>query len=266
MRSRTGEFVQCVWRELGCLLECRPFTEALGMRLLMSWFLLFGMVPGGTAAFGAEAATRVLVVTGGHDYPTDFYTLFEGPGIDWDHAVSNEEAFRRDIRDRYDVLVLYDMSERLSEEGKGHLRAFAEAGKGILVLHHAVVSYQDWDWYRDLVGGRYLSTPQSGMPASTYQHDVEIPVRIVMKHPITEGVSLTQIYDETYKGMWVHPDVTVLMTTDHPLGDRQLAWVSPYRASRVVFIQPGHGRDAHRDDAYRRLIRNAIAWAAGHKG
>ena len=35
---------------------------------------------------------RVLVVTGGHTYPTAFYTVFEQPGIAWDHAVSSEEA------------------------------------------------------------------------------------------------------------------------------------------------------------------------------
>src|SRR6185436_12688622 len=31
------------------------------------------------------APLRLLVVTGGHDYPTSFYTLFEQPGMMWDH-------------------------------------------------------------------------------------------------------------------------------------------------------------------------------------
>jgi type 1 glutamine amidotransferase len=227
---------------------------------LAVWLLLAAVAPG-SAAQGAPV--RVLVVTGGHDYPTDFYTVFEQPGIQWDHAVSNEEAFGRDIRDRYDVLVLYDMSERLSDEGRRHLRAFAEAGKGIVALHHAIVSYQDWDWYRDMVGGRYLLAPQGGRPASTYKHDEQIAVQIVARHAITAGLSLTRIYDETYKGMWIHPDVRVLMTTDHPLADRPLAWVSPYTLSRVAYIQLGHGREAHRDGQYRRLVANAIAWAGG---
>jgi uncharacterized protein len=233
------------------------------MRVLRLALALCVVLPGGAvAAADREAPIRVLVVTGGHDYPTDFYTIFEQPGLWWDHAVSNEEAFRRDIRIDYDVVVLYDMSERLSDDGRAHLRAFAEAGKGVVVLHHAIVSYQDWDWYRDLVGGRYLQTPQHGMPASTYKHDEEIPVRMVARHPVTEGVSLTRIFDETYKGMWVHADVTVLMTTDHPLADRPLAWVSPYAPARVVYIQPGHGREAHRDEQFRRLVANAIRWVA----
>lgn len=103
------------------------------------------------------APLRLLVVTGGHDYPTSFYTLFEQPGMTWDHETTTESAFRRDVRDRYDVLVLYDMPSTLSATGRANLQAFAESGKGIVVMHHALCSHNDWDWYRDLVGARYQS-------------------------------------------------------------------------------------------------------------
>ena len=90
-------------------------------------------------------ALRVLVVTGGHDYPTSFYTVFEGrPEWRWSHALSSEEAFAKEIVSRYDVLVLYDFSQKLGAEGRAHLKAFAEAGKGIVVLHHAICDYADW--------------------------------------------------------------------------------------------------------------------------
>jgi len=54
----------------------------------------------------------VLVVTGGHGYPTSFYTLFEQPGLVWDHETAAEAAYRRDLRPRYDVLVMYDLVEK----------------------------------------------------------------------------------------------------------------------------------------------------------
>jgi len=107
-----------------------------------------------SAALAAAPPVRLLVVTGGHDYPTSFYTLFEQDSLTWDHAVSNEEAFRKDLRGRYDALVLYDGSAKISPEGQAHFREFVEAGGGLLVLHHAIISYQDSDWFRDLVGGR----------------------------------------------------------------------------------------------------------------
>jgi type 1 glutamine amidotransferase len=206
---------------------------------------------------------RLLVVTGGHDYPTSFYTLFEQPGLIWDHEATSEAAYRRDLRSRYDVLVLYDMPKTLSAEGRANLQAYAESGKGIVVLHHALCSHNDWEWYRELAGARYLVEPQDGRPASTYSHDETIPVAIAHPHPITRGVALTEIHDETYKGMWISPQVTVLLATSHPLADPPLAWISPYPKSRVVAIQLGHGREAHGHPGYRTLVRNAILWSAG---
>jgi len=212
---------------------------------------------------GTTPPLRVLVVTGGHGYPTSFYTLFEQPGLVWDHETTNEEAFRRELVSRYDVLVLYDLSRTLSPEGRANLQAFAESGKGILVLHHALCSYNDWAWYRELVGANYLLQPLGDKPVSTYSHDETIPVAVARPHPITSGVAITEVYDEVYKGMWFAPDVTVLLTTSHPKSDPALAWISAYPKSRVIAIQLGHGRETHEHPGYRTLIRNAILWTAG---
>ena len=79
--------------------------------------------PDAAVAKPSQPPLRLLVVTGGHDYETSFYTLFEGQDeITWTHAVSNVEAFRRDIRGRFDVLVLYDSSRTLDEAGRANLR------------------------------------------------------------------------------------------------------------------------------------------------
>jgi type 1 glutamine amidotransferase len=207
-------------------------------------------------------AVRLLVVTGGHDYPTSFYSLFEQEELSWDHAVSAEEAYRRDLRPAYDVLVLYDMPKTVSAEARANLRAFAEAGKGIVVIHHAIVSHGDWDWYRDLVGGRYFEQPGEGHEASTYLHDVDMKIEEASPHAITDGLTPFTIHDETYKGMWMAPDNTVLLTTSHETSDGPVAWISSYRPSRVVYVQLGHGPEAHRNPTYRALIRRAILWTA----
>ena len=220
-------------------------------------FLLLGA---SCAAFAAPAPVRLLVVTGGHDYPTSFYTLFEQDGLSWDHAVSNEEAFRKDLRGRYDAVVLYDGSAKISPEGQAHFREFVESGGGLVVLHHAIISYQDSDWFRDLVGGRYLLDTIDGKPASTYLHDQDMNIRVVTPHPITRGLSLTRVHDETYKGMWIAPTNTVLLATDNPTSDGPVAWISAYASARVVYIQIGHGPESHRDPAYRALARNAVLW------
>jgi hypothetical protein len=207
-------------------------------------------------------------VTGGHDYSTSFYTLFQGvEDFQWQHAATNHEAFRADIRKDYDVLVLYDMSREISEAERKNLVDFLESGKGVVVLHHAIADYPSWDWWsREVVGGKYLEKPEGDRPASTYLHDQELFVEPAANHPILSGVGQMHLWDETYKGMWISPRVTVLLKTDNPTSDGPVAWISPYAKSRVVYIQLGHDQMAHLHPAYQALVRSAIRWTGGRLG
>ncbi|RPJ57450.1 MAG: ThuA domain-containing protein [Acidobacteria bacterium] len=216
-------------------------------------------------AAAPKSPVRLLVVTGGHDYETSFYTLFEGyPDLVWDHATSNKEAFKQNIVPKYDVLLLYDMSQDLDDKGRQNLQVFAESGKGVIVLHHALVSYQTWGWWsKELVGARYRLEKEGDTPASTYKHDEELRVSATLEHPITAGLKPFQITDETYKGMWISPAVKVLLKTDNPTSDGPVAWITPYEKSRVVSVQLGHDGKAHRHPVFRELIRRAIFWSAG---
>jgi hypothetical protein len=69
--------------------------------------------------------------------------------------------------------------------------------------------------------------------------------------------------DQVRGGTGEHGDVQVLLTVSHSTSDADIAWVSPYAKSRVVYIQPGHGRETHESPWYRQLVHNAIAWAGG---
>ena len=207
-----------------------------------------------------EKPIRVRVVTGGHSHETSFYSIFDGRK-DLDVTVEpHPNAYAGDLRRSVDVLVLYDMIATLDEKQKKNLRDFAESGKGIVALHHSVCSFQQgWDWYgRELLGGNYR-------PESSYQHDVQLKATAPAPHAITSGVAPLDINDETYKKMWISPNIKVLLETDHPTADGPVAWISPYEKSRVVYIQLGHGRRAHEHPGYRRLVHQAIRWVAGRR-
>ncbi len=208
---------------------------------------------------------RVLVVTGGHDYEPSFYTVFEGyDDWKWNHAASNQEAFKSDLRKEYDVVVLYDFSQDLTGDARKNLQDFVEGSKGLVVLHHAIADYQAWPWwYREVVGGRYLLKPDGGTPASTYKHDQDLLVRPVGSHPVTAGIGPIHIRDETYKGMWMSPPNRILLETNNPTSDGPVAWISSYSKSRVVYLGLGHDSAAHRNPAYRALVRNSILWSGG---
>ena len=204
----------------------------------------------------AEAPLQVLLVTGGHDHAPSFYSVFAAQKDIVTNVNPHPVAYNGRL-DRYDVIVLYDMVQDLPEPQKARLKAFAESGKGLVVLHHAVVSFESWPWYRETIGAQYLEKK------STYKHDVELKIEPVTPHPITRGLGKFSINEETYKGMWMSDKNTVLLRTSDPTSDGPVAWISPYRESRVVTIQLGHSSLAHDSPEWRTLVRNAILWAGG---
>ena len=218
------------------------------------------------SASPAPSPVRVLVVTGGHSYDPTFYRAFEGDERIRAVIFPHPNVFQRDLRKNWDVLVLYDsvQEEHIGETGKANLRAFVESGRGLVVLHHALVDYLGWKWWTDeVVGGKYLLKPEGERPASSYRHDVELEVEPVARHPVLAGITRMHIWDETYKNMWISPKNLVLLKTDHPTSDGPVAWISPYEKARVVVIQLGHDARAHLHPGWQRLVRNAILWAAG---
>ena len=210
-------------------------------------------------------AVRALLLTGGHDHETSFYTLFDGcKDLARLPVASSATAFQNDLRGKYDVLIMYDFSRDLNETGKKNLRDFVESGKGIVVLHHALLNYQHWPWwYEDVVGGSYRLQREGNLPSSTYKGDQKIFVTPEGEHPITASLGSFEVMDETYKHMWISPRVRPLLLTDNPHGDRFLAWIGPCTTSRVVAIQLGHGPTVFNHPGYRTLVHNAILWAAG---
>src|SRR5207247_4215210 len=113
---------------------------------------------------------------------------------------SSSTAFQTDLRGKYDVLIMYDFSRDLNETGKKNLRDFVASGKGIVVLHHALLDYQEWTWwYEDVVGGSYRLRKNGTIPSSTYKGEQQIYVAPAGEHPITAGLGPFQVVDETYK-------------------------------------------------------------------
>ena len=208
---------------------------------------------------------RALLVTGGHEHESAFYSLFEGcSDLDWLPVATSQMAFESDLRKKYDVLILYDFSRDLDEKGKRNLRDFVESGKGVLVLHHAILSYQKWPWwYEEVVGGRYRLDAEGNTPASSAKDKQELFVTPEGAHPVTAGIGPFHLWDEPYKGMWISSAIKPLLTTDSPSSDRAVAWISPYPKSRVVYIQLGHNHTTYGHPAYRALLHNAILWGAG---
>ncbi|OFX29300.1 MAG: hypothetical protein A2W90_15400 [Bacteroidetes bacterium GWF2_42_66] len=209
---------------------------------------------------------NILVVTGGHNFDRQsFFEMFDSfPNINYTELQQPEAntQFGSINPKIVDAVVFYDMPKSISEEEKENYFNLLKAGKGMVFLHHSLVSYQQWDEFKSIVGGKYYEMKDSPR-ASNYQHDVHFTVRIEdPEHPVTKGIRDFEILDEVYGNTEVLPEVKPLLTTDHPKSSRVIGWTHQKEKSRVVYIQPGHDKNAFTNPEYRQLIRQAIAFVA----
>lgn len=240
----------------------RPTT-----RIVATLWLIIAIV---TAIRPGAAARdlKVLVATGGHGFERDpFQKVFaEIPELAVTHAEHAKESAtvydRTDLAE-FDVLVLYDMARTITDAQQARLLERLAKGTGLVVMHHALASYQNWPAYERIIGGKYPEQADAKGPAGGYQHDVEVPVVVVAKdHPVTAGIRDFVIHDEIYWNFRTGPDITPLLTTTHPKSGKPLAWTRTEGRSRIVYLQLGHDSAAYGNPNFRKLVAQAIRWTA----
>jgi uncharacterized protein len=255
----------------------RHVTRALmkNLRFLLRLVFVSGLFVLVWPAYGSEASApgkiRVLVVTGGHDFEKEaFFKLFKNnPDISYE-AVEHPNAHARlkaEAAKAYDVLVLYDMHQEITAEAKADFVARLKEGKGLVVLHHAIASYQAWPEYTKIIGGHYYleKTTVAGVDKSqsAYKHDMDFKIQVADPgHPVAKGLRDFNIHDETYKWFDVGQNCRPLLTTDEPESNQVIAWTKTYEGARVVYLQSGHDHMAYENSNYVRLLSQAIKWAA----
>jgi len=169
-----------------------------------------------------------------------------------------------------------------------------DTGKGMVFLHHAIAGWPSWPRYGEIIGGRFHYQPATfdgvDYPDSGYRHDVTHTVEVLdPSHPICEGLGASfTITDELYLFPvledQVHPILrstydfvdTSFSSADrairgkfddrtgwsHPPGSSLVAWTKQVGASPVAYLQLGDGPATYADPSYRRILANAIRWAA----
>ena len=235
--------------------------------LVVVAFFSFSLVSSGQAA----EKIRLLVMTGGHDFDTNqFFQVFkDNPDVTFE-AVTHPQALvklRPESAKNYDVLVLYDLWQKIDDQGKADFVNFLKSGKGLVVLHHAIANYQEWPEYEKIVGGRYYlqKTLVKGVekPRSIWKHGVDYTIHIAdPNHPVTRGVKDFETHDETYGLFDMGPESHPLLTADEPTSAKNIGWAKTYHGARVVFIQLGHDHIAYANPNYRKLVAQAIRWVA----
>jgi type 1 glutamine amidotransferase len=214
----------------------------------------------------AEKKIKVLILTGGHAFKAEpFFKMFaDNLQITYTAATqhTNAEAYDRADLFTYDVVLLYDSPTQISDAQKARFLALFDKGIGVIVLHHAYLSYPMWDDYERIAGGKYIyQTEQmiNGIKSSTYKGDIDIPITVVAEdHPITAGLPENFIlHDEHYWNLHMLNNATPLLKSSD---DQWIAWYRTEKKSRVFGTIVGHG--CYEDPNFQKLIAQSINWVA----
>ncbi len=212
-----------------------------------------------------------MLVTGDQAFDTiQFFELFDSlEGIEYEHfgqPKANEMLVKNLAKD-FDVLVFYDEQQTISESEKNAYIELAKQGKPFLFLHQSIKSYQKWPEFEKLVGGKYVekfrNVPEELL--STSEKDVWVYADVENYTPVTVGFKQVRFFDEVYGNVQVSDDVLPLLRTRHPQSVEFIAWQHKYKASDVVYIQPGYDHRTYESDDYRKLVKQAILFLAKKK-
>lgn len=227
-------------------------------------------VCGGGTAF-PEEALRVAVVTGGHGFEEppfrEMFDSFSGLECAFVELKDESELFEDITNWSYQAVVLYNMTQKISQKRRDNMIALLEGGVGFVVLHHAIASFQDWPEYRKIIGAKYWleKTEENGVTheKSLWKEGVDMKLRVEdAAHPVMAGINDFIVHDETYKNYDLEPGNHLLLSCDAPTSQKEVAWARTYRNAKICLIQPGHGKDAYANENFRLLLRQAIHWVA----
>jgi putative membrane-bound dehydrogenase-like protein len=156
---------------------------------------------------------------------------------------------------KYDGLIIYANHDSLSAAQESAMKAFVEGGKGLIPLHSASGCFKNSKWYIKTIGGQFASHKTGRFKNTILQAD----------HPVMNGITDFETWDETYVHQNLNPDNTVL--GERIEGDHRepYTWVRNEGKGRVFYTAYGHEDSTWTNKGFLDLVRNGVLWAVGDK-
>ena len=168
-------------------------------------------------------------------------------------------------RKKYDTVLWYNINWDPPKEDSV-LKKYLEnevggTKQGIVLIHHALLNFQNWDIYTQICGLR----ERGANVGFKYTQNETVQAHILIpEHPITKGTSDFTVVDETYQiGEPEEQGNTILISTDNKTSMASLAWTRQYKNSRVFSYASGHDGRVYGNENYRKILNQALAWTAG---
>jgi putative membrane-bound dehydrogenase-like protein len=174
-------------------------------------------------------------------------------GIDIEF-VGNVAAINAKTLARYDGLILYTNTPKITPEQEKDLLDYVEGGKCLIAIHCASYAFQNSPKYIALVGAQFKSHGTGTFRTVLAEPD----------HPIMKGFQGFESWDETY----VHTkhnekDRTVLEYRVDGKGKEPWTWVRTQGKGRVFYTAWGHDQRTWSNAGFHDLLERGIRWAVG---
>jgi len=225
--------------------------------------------------------SKNVILSGGHthSFPTAapaLAALLAEHGIESVVEMDPEAAIRRVAESRPALLTVYALRwtmqqgqkyapnrERwgfsLSDGARAEVEAHLARGGGILALHTAIICFDDWPGWGNILGGRWVWGRSSHPPYGRVDVRPDEP-----DHPLLAGLPSFSLDDEAYGNLDLDPALQPLMRVRAAEGDWQPAlWTHTFGNGRVVVDTLGHDAGAFAHPIHRRIVARAARWACG---
>jgi type 1 glutamine amidotransferase len=238
------------------------------------------------AAWRAAAATEKKILVYTRSYTPD------GKGYVHDNIAASVAAIRKmgvehgfgvDASDdpavftaanlkQYRALVFSNSNNVAFDNGaqRETFRSFIHSGGGFVGIHSASGSERDWEYYQQVVGGKFKRHPK----LQPFTVQVAAP-----KFPAVRGIPASfQWEDECYYVEKLRVGIKPVLVTDPRKivdpdfasdpgdlvgGMRPLAWYQTFDGGREFYLALGHKKEDYENPLLVRIILGGIEWAMG---
>lgn len=209
---------------------------------------------------------QVAVLVENHPYDVINFQKMLDSFVDCECYVQPIDLFVQDEdnKSKYDTVLYYNMNwdppASDSPIGKYLEMELGESSQGIIILHHALLSFQKMDLYTQVTGVRHRGA--DGLFKYTQNQRVQSKI-VDSSHPITQEVKDFELIDETY--IIGEPEELgnhILVTTDNKTSIKNIAWARKYKKSKVFCYASGHNNLAYANESFRKILYSGILWTA----
>ena len=235
------------------------------MRTLLSLTLL--SVLGVARAAEPDGPLKVVMLSGAEEYASDISLDAFKAELERYHPVrctvlkarGTTELPGLEALEDADAAVFFTRRLTLDEPSLARIKAYVASKKPIVAIRTASHGFQNWlEFDKQILGGNYTGH---------LSHDVTVRAGVITaakNHPVVDGVRLVASLGGLYKTGPLAADATALLIGAVPNATEPAAWVREADGRRVFYTSLGTPGD-FQNAAFKRLLTNALAWAANRK-